>query len=82
MTMHETTWFVLFAPRLKPSHRPTPSGSNGAVSNMTEERPDTDTDHPTLVGAWVQGRYYMGEYDGGEGEFLSAKATVPIEHAR
>ena len=49
---------------------------------MSERRPDTDTDRPELVGAWVQGRYYMGEPDGGGGEYLSAEATVPIEHAR
>ena len=57
-------------------------GSLEASSKMTEHRPDTDTDRPTLVGAWVQGRYYMGEPDGGEGEYLSAESTVPIEHLR
>ena len=68
--------------RLPSSNRLTPSGSNGALSRMSERRPDTDTDRPTLVGAWVQGRYYMGDPEGDAGEFLSAEATVPIEHAR
>ena len=49
---------------------------------VEKPNPDTDTDRPTLVGAWVQGRYYMGEPDGGEGEYLSAESTVPIEHLR
>ena len=49
---------------------------------MNERRPDTASERPELVGAWVQGRYYMGEPDGGGGEYLSAEATVPIEHAR
>ena len=80
--MHRTTWVTPSERRSKLSPRPTPSGSNGALSRMSERRPDTDTDRPTLVGAWVQGRYYMGEPDGDAGEFLSAEATVPIEHAR
>ena len=58
------------------------SGYSDRSSTMNERRPDTDTDPPELVGAWVQGRYYLGEPDGGAGEFLSAEATVPIEHAR
>ena len=49
---------------------------------VEKPNPDTDTDRPTLVGAWVQGRYYMGEPDGDAGEYLSAESTVPIEHAR
>ena len=57
-------------------------GSLEASSMVEKPNPDTDTDTPELVGAWVQGRYYMGEPDGGEREFLSAEATVPIEHAR
>ena len=49
---------------------------------MSEHRRDTDSERPTLVGAWVRGRYYMGEMDGDEGEFVSAERTVPIKHAR
>ena len=56
------------------------SGYSDPSSPMTERRPDTE--RPELVGAWVNGRYYLGEPEGGEGEFLSAEATVPIEHAR
>ena len=58
------------------------SGYNDRSSNANERRPDTDTDRPTLVGAWVQGRYYMGEPGGDAGEYLSAEATLAIEHLR
>ena len=57
-------------------------GSLEASSMVEKPNPDTDTDRPTLVGAWVNGRYYMGEPEGEAGEYLSAEATVPIEHAR
>ena len=56
------------------------SGYNDRSSNANERPHDTDT--PELIGAWVNGRYYLGEPEGGEGEFLSAEATVEIEHAR
>jgi hypothetical protein len=49
---------------------------------MNEHRRDTvPDDRPELVGAWVDGRYYLGKVDGDEGEYLSAESTVPIEHA-
>ena len=56
------------------------SGYSDRSSPMTERPHDTDT--PELIGAWVNGRYYMGEPEGDAGEFLSAEATVPIEHLR
>ena len=56
------------------------SGYSDRSSNANERHPDTE--RPELIGAWVNGRYYMGEPDGGEGEFLSAEATVEIEHLR
>ena len=68
--------------RLPSSNRATPSGCSDPLSRMSEHRPDTDSERPMLVGAWVRGRYYMGEMDGDEGEFVSAERTVPIKHAR
>ena len=56
------------------------SGYSDRSSNANERPHDTDT--PALIGAWVNGRYYLGEPEGDEGEYLSAEATVPIEHAR
>ena len=58
------------------------SGYSDRSSNANAESRDTESERPELVGAWVQGRYYMGEPDGGEGEYLSAESTVPIEHLR
>ena len=58
------------------------SGYSDRSSNANGRRPDTDSERPELIGAWVNGRYYMGEPDGDAGEYLSAEATVEIEHAR
>jgi len=53
-------------------------GSPDRSSPMT---PDTDTDRPTLVGAWVNGTYYLGEEDGDSGEWIAAETTVEIADA-
>jgi hypothetical protein len=54
-------------------------GSLEASSTMTERHPDTE--RPELVGAWVDGTYYMGETDGNSEEWIAAEATVEIEDA-
>ena len=54
------------------------SGYSEASSKMTT---NTDTERPELVGAWSNGRYYIGPPDGDAGEYLSAEATVDIEDA-
>jgi len=58
-------------------------GSPEASSKMTERHRDTapDTDRPTLVGAWVNGTYYLGETDGNSEEWIAAETTVEIEDA-
>lgn len=48
---------------------------------MSERRPPTE-DRPTLVGAWANGRYYIGPPDGDGETYLSAETTVEIKHAR
>ena len=53
------------------------SGYSDPSSNMNERPHDTDT--PELIGAWVNGRYYLGEPEGDEGEYLSAEATLAID---
>ena len=78
--MHRRTFVTPSERRSKLSKRPTPSGYSDPSSTMTERHPDTDT--PELVGAWVNGRYYMGDPEGDAGEYLSADATVEIKHAR
>lgn len=55
-------------------------GSPEAFSPMTERHPDTE--RPELVGAWVNGTYYMGETDGDSGEWISAETTTEIDDAR
>jgi hypothetical protein len=54
-------------------------GSLEASSTMTERHPDTE--RPELVGAWVDGTYYMGETDGDSEEWLSAETPTEIEDA-
>ena len=80
--MHRTTWLTPSERRWRRSPRPTPCGYSDPSSNMSERHPDTDIDRPTLIGAWVNGRFVLGEEGGDSGQWISAEATVEIEDAR
>jgi len=62
------------------SKRPTPCGSNGAVSPMSTRHPDTDG--PTIHAVKHDGRWVLAEEGGDSGAWVAAKAAVRIKDAR